>query len=147
MQVDFYRIGRTPLPRVLATIAERVIDGGGRLLVVADAAAGHALDEALWAVSPESFLPHGRVTADDPGADQPVLIAPDCAAPANAARHVAIVDGIWRDEALAFDRAFHLFGDDMIEDARRAWRALATAEDVVRNFWSQDETGRWTKTG
>ena len=51
--------------------------------------------------------------------DQPVLIAPDCEA-ANGARHVALVDGVWRDEALGFERAFHFFDDQ--SHRRRACR-------------------------
>ena len=34
MQVDFYQLGRDPLAAVLASIAMRVLAGGGRLLVV-----------------------------------------------------------------------------------------------------------------
>ena len=81
-------------------------------------------------------------TGDD--AAQPVLIAPDVNA-ANGARCIALVDGQWRDEALDFDRAFHLFDEAAIGAAREAWRSLARIDGVTRNFWSQDEAGRWTK--
>lgn len=139
MQVDFYQLGRTPLPQVLARIAGRILADGGRLLVVAgDEAQAAALDTALWD-GEDSFLPHGR-----DGADQPVLIALGCA-PVNGARHLALADGRWRDEALGFDRAFHLFDDATVAAARTAWRGLAAANGVTRNFWKQDEGGRWTK--
>ncbi|MFZ5796378.1 MAG: DNA polymerase III subunit chi, partial [Pseudomonadota bacterium] len=36
MQVDFYHLTLQPLDRVLPRIAERVVEGGGRLLVVAE---------------------------------------------------------------------------------------------------------------
>lgn len=143
MQVDFYRLGATSLPRVLTQVAARVLAGGGRLLVVTSDGAA-ALDEALWA-GEDSFLPHGVAGAGEDGADQPVLIAADCVA-ANGARNVALVDGLWRDDALGFDRAFHFFDGDGVEAARAAWRDLAGREDVTRNFWSQDEDGRWVKT-
>lgn len=137
MQVDFYQLGRDPLASVLARIATRVIDGGGRLLVVtADEGQAVALDEALWS-PPASFLPHGRE-----GADQPVLIATDCKA-ANEARHVALVDGVWRDEATGFERAFHFFDDGSIDAARAAWRGLKGREGVEPRYWRQDEGGRW----
>ncbi len=74
----------------------------------------------------------------------PVLIAADTV-PVNGARHVALVDGVWRDAALGFDRAFHFFDDGSIAAARAAWKALAGRDDVQRNFWKQDEAGRWTK--
>ncbi|USI73127.1 DNA polymerase III subunit chi [Sphingomonas morindae] len=140
MQVDFYQLGRSPLPRVLARIAERILADGGRLLIVAGSEAQAAdLDAALWE-GPDSFLPHGRE-----GADQPVLIGLECTA-ANQARHIALADQRWRDEALAFDRAFHFFDADTLEAARAAWRALGARPEISRNYWSQDEAGRWRKT-
>ena len=63
--------------------------------------------------------------------------------PANGARNVALIDGVWREEALGFDRAFYLFDADTIAQARAAWRALGTREDINRRFWKQDEDGRW----
>jgi DNA polymerase-3 subunit chi len=137
MQVDFYQLGRDPLVAVLASIATRVLAGGGRLLVVTgDGAQAQAIDEGLWTTAVESFLPHGLI-----GAEQPILIsaAPE---PDNGARNVAIVDGVWRDEALGFDRAFHFFDDASIEAARTAWRALKGREGVEPRYWRQED-GRW----
>ncbi|MCW3847752.1 DNA polymerase III subunit chi [Sphingomonas sp. LB-2] len=144
MQVDFYHLTRAPLERVLPTIAQKVLEGGGRLLIVAEEDGARArLDQLLWSFSPESFLPHARAGAGDDAA-QPVLIAGE-AEPGNGARNIALVDGLWRDAALAFDRAFHFFGEDHIAEARAAWRGLADKPDVVRNYWKQDDNGRWEK--
>jgi DNA polymerase III subunit chi len=137
MQVDFYQLGRDPLASVLASIATRVLAGGGRLLVVTeDERQAAEIDEGLWTSVPESFLPHGRE-----GEDQPILIAASPHA-INAARHVAIVDGLWREEALGFDRAFHFFDDRSIEAARIAWRGLKGREGVEPRYWRQED-GRW----
>jgi DNA polymerase-3 subunit chi len=139
MQVDFYQLGRDPLPGVLARIATRVLAGGARLLVVTgDEAQAAALDEALWA-APDGFLPHGR-----DGADQPVLISAGTEA-VNAARHVALIDGVWRDEATTFDRAFHFFDDRSIDAARTAWRGLRGRDGVEPRYWRQDDDGRWAQ--
>ncbi|TZG28991.1 DNA polymerase III subunit chi [Sphingomonas montanisoli] len=141
MQVDFYHLTRLPLDRVLPRIAERVLETGGRLLVVAeDDALAEKIDEALWINTPDSFLPHARVGGDD--ALQPVLIASDVAA-GNGARNVALADGIWRDEAIDFDRAFYFFDAESIAGARTAWRALAGREGIEPRYWKQDEQGRW----
>lgn len=142
MQVDFYHLTVAPLDRVLPQIAEKVLAAGARLLIVADDAAQRtALDKLLWAYAPESFLPHAQAggAAD---AAQPVLIAAGVA-PANGARTCAIVDGRWRDEALAFDRVFHLFDDEAIREARLAWRALSDRDGVERRYWKQNDAGRW----
>ena len=140
MQVDFYHLTLRRLDRALPQIAEKVLAGGARLLVVSgEAGQRAALDRALWTYAPASFLPHG-VAGEGDDAAQPVLIAGDPVA-ANGARMVAIVDGVWRDEALGFDRAFHFFGEDHVGAARAAWRGLAGREDVERRYWKQTERG------
>jgi DNA polymerase-3 subunit chi len=131
---------------VLPQIAERVLAGGGRLLVVsADGARLAALDRALWDYAPDSFLPHALAGAGDDAA-QPVLLA-DAVTPANGARHVALADGRWREEALGFDRAFHLFDDATLADARTAWRGLGGREGVERRYWKQKDGGGWEQAG
>ncbi|MCP1469006.1 DNA polymerase-3 subunit chi [Sphingobium sp. OAS761] len=143
MQVDFYQLSRDPVEQVLPAIASRILDLGERLLVVADDAGRLArISEGLWAGSPESFLAHGRA-GEGRDAVQPVLLASDCHA-ANGARHIAIADGIWREEALSFDRAFYFFDHDTIEGARASWRALAKREGVTPRFWRQ-EGRKWVQ--
>ena len=142
MQVDFYHLTRAPLDRVLPRIAERVLAGGGRLVVVADDDALAArVDDLLWTYAPDAFLAHARAGAGD-DALQPILIAGEADA-AFGARNVAIVDGRWREEALGFDRAFHFFDEDSIAAARAAWRGLAGRDGVEPRYWRQDEEGRW----
>lgn len=142
MKVDFYHLTASPLERVLPRIAERILAEGGRLLVVeGDPARRAALDKILWSYTPDSFLPHG-VAGGEHDARQPVLIAPDVDA-ASQARNVALADGEWRDDALAFDRAFHFFDDDRIGDARAAWKALAARDGIERRYWKQSDSGRW----
>ena len=144
MQVDFYHL-TSPLDRVLPRIAERVVQTGGRLLIVAEPQEQRvALDRLLWSYAPESFLPHAQAGSNDDAA-QPILIADDIpeVAPANAARNVAVVDGHWRDLILTFDRAFHIFDDEAIREARLAWKALADREGVERRYWKQNDSGRW----
>ena len=144
MQVDFYHLTQVPLERALPQITDKVLATGGRLVIVAgDAAQRARIDQLLWTYAPESFVPHGQAGGED-DTRQPVLIA---AAPeaANGARHIALVDGVWRDEALGFDRAFHFFDEDAIAAARVAWKGLADREGVERNYWKQNESGRWEK--
>lgn len=142
MQVDFYHLTASPLPRTLARIAERILADGGRLLVVhGDAVQRQALDRELWTYAPESFLPHAVTGAGDDAA-QPVLIAEQPVA-VSGARHIALCDGLWREEALRFDRAFHFFDDETVEGARAAWRGLADNPDVERRYWKQTDRGVW----
>ncbi|MES2338597.1 MAG: DNA polymerase III subunit chi [Pseudomonadota bacterium] len=144
MQVDFYHLVASPLERVLPRIAEKVVAGGGRLVVVADDAGQRAgIDRLLWTYAPESFLPHAQAGGEN-DAMQPILIAADVST-ANAARNVALIDGVWRDAALTFDRAFHFFDGETVAAARTAWKALADRDGVERRYWKQDDDGRWTQ--
>lgn len=144
MQVDFYHLTATPLERALPQIAAKVVETGQRLLIVsADAEQRRRIDQLLWTFRPDSFLPHAQAGAGDDSL-QPVLIG-EAVAPGNGARHVALIDGEWRDEALTFDRAFHFFGEDSIAAARIAWKTLADRDGVERRYWKQDETGRWAQ--
>lgn len=144
MQVDFYHLTTAPLERVLPQIAEKVVAGGGRLLIVAaEEPRREALDRLLWEYARDSFLPHAQAGGGDDAA-QPVLIAAD-PIPANGARNVLLADGRWRDEALAFERAFLFFDDERLADARTAWKALAARDEVTRNYWRQKSGGGWEK--
>ncbi|TPG53975.1 DNA polymerase III subunit chi [Sphingomonas glacialis] len=142
MQVDFYHLTAQPLERVLPRIAERVVETGGRLLIVAESADQRgALDRLLWTYAPDGFLPHAQSDGESDAA-QPILITEHPAAQ-NAARNIALADGVWREEALGFDRAFHFFDEDRITHARAAWKALADRDGIERRYWKQNDSGRW----
>ena len=140
MIVDFYHLAASPLERVLPSIAEKVLAGGGRLLVVAEPGLLERLDEQLWSYSRESFLPHGRERA----ASQPVLLSAQ-PEPANGAANIALADGKWRDEALRFERAFYFFDTEGLPAARDAWRALKGKAEAESRYWKQDERGKWVQ--
>jgi DNA polymerase-3 subunit chi len=138
--VDFYHLTASPLERVLPSVAEKVVTGGERLLVVAEPVLLARLDELLWSYARDSFLPHGR----DQAQSQPVLLSAEPEA-ANGATNIALADGRWRDEALGFARAFHFFDDSGRDAARDAWRALKGKADVEARYWKQDERGKWVQ--
>ena len=143
MQVDFYQLAGTPAEQVVAAIAEKILSGGGRLIVIAEDESYLArLDRMLWDLGPTRFLPHGLAGgADD--ARQPVLLTSTPDAP-NLARNALIADGSWRDSVLAFDRSFFLFDTATLEGARDAWRSLADREGVERRYWAH-EGGKWVQ--
>ena len=140
MIADFYHLTASPLERVLPAICEKILAGGGRLVVVAEEGLLDRLDEQLWTCARESFLPHGR----QPPEVQPILLSERPEA-ANGAANIALADGRWRDEALAFDRAFYFFDSSSLDSARAAWRALKTRPEVESRYWKQDERGKWVQ--
>ena len=140
MIVDFYHLSASPLERVLPSIAEKVVAGGGRLLLVAGPDLLSRLDEQLWSYAKDSFLPHGRERPES----QPILLSPEPLA-ANGAANIALADGRWRDEALGFERAFYFFDGESRDSAREAWRALKGRPEVEARYWKQDERGKWVQ--
>jgi DNA polymerase-3 subunit chi len=138
--VDFYHLTASPLERVLPSICEKVLAGGGRLLVVAEEARLPGLDDALWAYAKDAFLPHGRERPES----QLVLLSAEPVA-VNGAANVALADGRWRDEALGFERAFYFFDTAARDEAREAWRALKGKAEVEARYWKQDERGKWVQ--
>lgn len=143
MRVDFYHLTRDPAERVVPALADRTLALGERMLIVAaDAGDRAALGQALWKHSPASFLAHGDLDGPHPQV-QPLLLA-DRVAPANGARFIALADGLWRDEALGFARAFLLFDESAIAGARKAWLKLADHPGLDRRYWKQDG-GKWVE--
>ena len=100
MRVDFYQLGAVSHAQVIGALAEKLLKGGERLLVVSDDEAQLArLDRMLWDEGGASFLPHAAAGgAED--SRQPILLStsPDAA---NLARNLLIADGRWREAALA----------------------------------------------
>jgi DNA polymerase-3 subunit chi len=145
VQVDFYQLASIAPEQVIASLAEKVLETDGRLLVVADDEAWLArLDRLLWDQGPAGFLPHGIAGgADD--SRQPILLSTTPDAP-NLARNMLIADGHWRDAALRYDRSFYLFDNDSLEGARLAWKLLSGREGVERRYWAR-EGDKWVKKG
>jgi len=143
MRVDFYQLGEATVEGVVASVGQRLMSEGQRLLVVADDEALLArLDRVLWDQGAASFIPHGVAGGSDDSA-QPILLSSGSDAP-NRARNLLIADGLWREAALGYDRAFYLFDGDSLQAARLAWKLLAGREGVERHYWGHEE-GRWVK--
>lgn len=143
MQVDFYQLSRDPVEQVLPAIAARILSLGERLLVVsAQADRLERISAGLWAGPADSFLAHG-VAGKGRDTAQPILLTTVCD-PANGARHIALADGLWREEALGFERAFYFFDAETIDGARTSWRALSKRDGVEPRFWRQ-EGRKWVQ--
>lgn len=145
MKVDFWLLSRDPAERVVAMIAQRVLEGGERALVVSEDVEQHlAIEQALWQ-APQGFLANGAAGGEH-DARQPILLSDTCE-PANGATACILADGKWRAQTLeggTFERVFLLFGDDRREAAREAWREVSAKDGLERAFYEQ-QGGSWKK--
>jgi len=143
VRVDFYHLTRDPAEKLVPMLASKSLDVGKRLLLLAQGEAScAALSDALWCAEPASFLAHD-FGGSERQTEQPILISDQCE-PANGATYVILSDGQWRDEALAFERAFFLFTAEQIDHARTIWRQLSANEVVTPRYLKQDG-GRWVE--
>jgi DNA polymerase-3 subunit chi len=142
VRVDFYQLSRDPAELALPLIARATLAAGERLLVVSgDEAQLGRIEDALWTRLPDTFLAHGM--AGEHEARQPILLLSETR-PANAAKYLALADGIWREPETAFARVFFLFDDAALQGARDCWRMLGTRDGIERRFWKQDG-GKWVE--
>ncbi|RKF16936.1 DNA polymerase III subunit chi [Roseovarius spongiae] len=143
----FYHLTRRPLEAALPVLLERALGNGWRVAVRgASRDRLDWLDEKLWLVPEEGFLPHG-VAGGPHDADQPVLLTTRMEA-SNGAQCLMTVDGaeVTPGEVTALARVCVLFdGNDSaaMERARGQWKALTDA-GCGAQYWSE-ESGRWEK--
>jgi DNA polymerase-3 subunit chi len=143
MRLDFWQYSQGPVERIVALIAERVLAGGDRLLVVdGDAGRREATSRALWEAAPERFLANGEAS-DRHAARQPILLS-EALDPVNGAKVAVLADGEWREPGSAFERMIVLFGEDQAAPLRAVWRQFDGREDVTRGYFEQ-EAGKWVK--
>ena len=143
MRVDFYHLTRDPAEKLVPMLAGKSLDAGKRVLLLSrDEAGCVALSNALWRDDPTSFLAHD-FGGSERHADQPILVSDQCE-PENGAPYIILSDGLWREAALAFERAFFLFTVNQIDHARTVWRELTANDVVTPRYWKQDG-GRWVE--
>lgn len=144
-EVFFYHLTRRPLEATLPVLLERSLANGWRVVVRGGNADRMAwLDEKLWLLGDESFLPHG-LSGGPHDALQPILLTTDAALRAEC---VMCVDGVAPvpEELAEMARACILFdGNDReaVQTARVHWKTL-TGAGCKAVYWSE-ESGRWEK--
>jgi len=125
-EIGFYHLTRSKLQEALPKLLGRVLDAGGRgLILCADAERARALDAALWLPADPPWLPHGLAGGEHDAA-QPLLIADQDIPPANGARFLVLVDGAASAAA-----------------ARARWVAAKEAGHSL-TYWQQTTRG-WEK--
>ncbi len=142
MRVDFYQLTRDPPAMVLPAIAQNIMNRNARLLAVSESDSLPILSKSLWTYRDDSFLAHAIAGQGDDSL-QPILLS-DTLNNNNSAQMVALCDGIWRDEALKFERIFYMFDAHQIDDARELWRGLMSKDGLELHYWKQ-EGRKWVE--
>ena len=147
-EIGFYHLTRTPLAQALPRLLGRVLESGGRAVVLCGGPERlAALDASLWLSTDPDWLPHGTPAVGH--ADmQPIWLTTEDEAP-NGARFLFLVDGAESARLDRFDRVLDLFdGNDAeaTEAARDRWRRAKTAGHAL-TYWQQGQRGWEKKAG
>jgi len=151
-EVRFYALERRRRDEALSELIAEGLAAGRRVAVQAgDRELAASLDERLWTLGDESFLPHGLASAADASL-QPVTLGDDGENPNGAAWRVFVGDAdaipFLAPGAEVYERLIVLFdetSDDAKAAARRAWTAAKAGGGEV-SFWREAEDGAWTRS-
>lgn len=140
----FYHLTQAPLEVTLRVLLGKSLQAGWRVAVRGRTEAALArLDEQLWLVPEDGFLPHGRAGGDH-DALQAVLLTTGAAT--NDPTCLVSIEGASVDaaEVGAMTRVMVLFdGHDeaALQTAREQWKSL-TAAGCGAKYWSE-ASGSW----
>lgn len=143
----FYHLSDTPLEATLPSLLTKARQAGWRITVRGtDAARMDWLDQKLWLLGDDGFLPHGL--AGGPHDDlQPILLTTATELPDHTSCLMA-VDGadVAADDIARLERVCILFdGNDpaAVDAARGQWKSL-TGAGCAAQYWARDG-GKWVK--
>ena len=144
IRVDFYHLQTSPLEAALPKLLEKVLAQSSRAVVQASTTERvEALNDRLWQIEGEAWLPHGSVK-DGFAADQPIWLTTEAERP-NEADILFLTDGADRPDKTGFSRCLDLFdGTDpqALTAARTRWKICADA-GCEMHYWQQTERGGW----
>ena len=145
----FYHLQRTTLERAVGPLLEKCLERGWRVLAVSpDVTRRATLDEALWTIDDQSFLPHGQSEAEglDP-ADQPILIS-SAADNLNQATVALLMDGVDLPVDADYERCMVMFDDGDSKARQKAREQFKAAKDagLSARYFQQAERG-WKEAG
>ena len=145
-EIAFYHLQRSPLENVLPKLLEKTLEAGKRAVVLAGSADRiESLNNALWTVDQNGWLPHG--SAKDGNAEEQPIWLTHCEENPNGATYMFMTDGAVAESLENFERCFDLFdGNDeaALGAARQRWTALKDAGHEL-TYWQQSDQGEWEK--
>lgn len=147
-RIDFYHLQKQTLEQVLPKLVEKAYATGKNIKIkVGNEARVEFINSLLWTYSDESFIPHGS-KKDGFAKEQPIWLSSEDDNP-NQAEMLFLVDGaaIELSKIKNFERIFNIFDgnvEELLQQARLFWKELSATEEE-KNYFQQDENGRWNK--
>lgn len=147
-RIDFYHLQKQTLDEVLPKLVEKAYGTGAKIKIkVGNEARVEFINSLLWTYNEESFIPHGS-KKDGFAKEQPIWLSSEDDNP-NQSEMLFLVDGadIELSQIGNFSRIFNIFDGNnevSLQQARDFWKSLSTT-DNEKNYFQQDDNGRWNK--
>lgn len=145
MRIDFYHLQKSLPEDVVFLLASKVYDSGKKLLIRTDTAERmRHLNEQLWTLRPDSWLPHGSVENNFAG-QQPVYLTSGTENPNNA-EFLLLINVTDIAACPSFERTLFVFdGNDeaVLNQARAFWKEIVARPDGEAHYWAQNSSGKW----
>ncbi|MBQ8465982.1 MAG: DNA polymerase III subunit chi [Alphaproteobacteria bacterium] len=149
-RVDFYHLQKQTLEDVLPKLVEKAYATGKRIKIkIGNEARVDFINSLLWTYNEEAFIPHGN-KKDGFAKEQPVWLSTEDDNP-NQAEMLFLVDGAKfnLNNENNFSRIFNIFDgniEESLQQARAFWKELSALE-IEKNYFQQDDNGKWNKKG
>jgi DNA polymerase-3 subunit chi len=147
-RIDFYHLQKQTLDEVLPKLVEKAYGTGAKIKIkIGNEARVEFINSLLWTYNEESFIPHGS-KKDGFAKEQPIWLSSEDDNP-NQSEMLFLVDGadIELSQIGNFSRIFNIFdgnNEASLQQARDFWKSLSTT-DNEKNYFQQDDNGRWNK--
>ena len=147
-RIDFYHLQKQTLEQVLPKLLEKAYETGMKIKIkIGNEARVEFINSLLWTYNEETFIPHGS-KKDGFAKDQPIWLSSDDDNP-NQAEILFLVDGASFDinNSDNFLRIINIFdGNDEVslQQARNFWKEI-NSTDCEKNYFQQDDNGRWNE--
>ena len=147
-RIDFYHLQKQNLEDVLPKLVEKAYATGSKIKIkVGNEARVEFINSLLWTFDEEAFIPHGS-KKDGFAKEQPIWLSSEDDNP-NQAEMLFLVDGAKFDLSIEnnYSRIFNIFdgnNEESLQQARVFWKEVS-ALGFEKNYFQQDDSGRWNK--
>ena len=143
--VDFYHLTKAEPPEALVMLVEKSRLAGKKVLIQCPRPAAEAMDDALWAERPESWIPHGLDEADGAAHAVAWIVSAGESNPIGA-EFLFLLHGAERSDMNSFERVFNLFdgrSEAQVTQAREQWQSWRGNGYMQMRYFAQDDAGKW----
>ena len=147
-RIDFYHLQKQNLEDVLPKLVEKAYATGSKIKIkVGNEARVEFINSLLWTFDEEAFIPHGS-KKDGFAKEQPIWLSSEDDNP-NQAEMLFLVDGAKFNLSIEnnYSRIFNIFdgnNEESLQQARDFWKEVS-ALGIEKNYFQQDDSGKWNK--